>query len=51
MVNFLNKITPIFDDNSKNKNRSRVNYIEKMSTVKKMYQIDNFEADALSWYD
>ena len=30
---------------------SRVNYIEKMSTVNKMYQIDNFEVDALSWYD
>ena len=33
------------------RNMSRVNYIEKMSTVNKMYQIDNFEVDALSWYD
>ena len=33
------------------RNMSRVNYIEKMSTVNIMFQIDNFEIDALSWYD
>lgn len=33
------------------RNMSLLNFMKKMSTVRKIYQIDNFEVDALSWYE